>query len=81
MHVENNYSLSDISPQNLPSHRFGCMDCMISAYPYTWVLLAINKQARLDKELIMFEESAHHLFYSEPGIFAEEVYKFIQGYI
>lgn len=76
--IENNYSLSDLLPQlTIPSlWLYGKYDFSVPVYVG---IDGYQKAGSLNKEFIMFEESMHHLHYTQYGDFAEDVYSFING--
>lgn len=76
--IENNYSLSALLPQlNIPSSwLYGKYDFSV---PFHVGSDGYSKAGSLQKEFIIFEESMHHLHYTESGYFAEKVLKFIDG--
>jgi len=76
--IENNYSLSDLLPQlTIPSlWLYGKYDFSVPVYVGAD---GAQRAGSLNKVFIMFEESMHHLHYTQSDDFAEKVYTFING--
>lgn len=74
--IENNYSLSNLLPQlTIPSlWLYGRYDFSVPFYVGSD---GAQRAGSLNKKFIMFEESMHHLHYTQSDDFAEEVYNFI----
>lgn len=74
--IENKYSLAGrLGELTIPSlWLYGKYDFSVPVYIGAF---AYQDAGSDYKEFVLFEESMHHLFYTESGDFAEEVYKFV----